>query len=201
AGVNESAPEIKSDDHIRKRILDLQFKEAEYEAKLVARDTWPQVTLSAEYGYHNRDYLDTATTWTETQRWEWAALLTLKYTIFDFGMKKRNLEIAHVRAKKTKEENSQALLDLSNELRDVWLKLREFRENVKMSRELLVLEQQSYSILEAEYRNGRASYLDLITNLNSLIDARSKFMSSYFGLKKQQMLYSFHKGELHAKVK
>jgi outer membrane protein TolC len=81
------------------------------------------------------------------------------------------------------------------------LKLRQFRETVKTTRELLVLEQQSYSILEAEYRNGRAAYLDLITNLNSLIDARSKFMTSYFGFKKQQMLYAFHKGDLYAELK
>ena len=70
-----------------------------------------------------------------------------------------------------------------------------------MTRELLVMEQQSYAILEADYRNGRAQYLDVILNLNSWIDARSKFNASYYGLKKQQLLYSFHQGDLYEYLK
>ena len=95
----------------------------------------------------------------------------------------------------------QELFDLGNVLRDNWNKLRQYREQVKMSRELLSLEQQSYSILEAEYRSGRASYLDLITNLNTLIDARSKFITAYFGLRKSQIVYAFHRGDLYDNVR
>jgi len=199
--LDSNPPELKSAQHRRTKILELKRQEAELDSRLLERERWPQVFLTGEVGYHNQDYVDTDRSWSDTGNWGWQGLLTLKYTIWDFGIQKRNLQIARVKVKNVENENRQILLDVGNELRDVYLRLKEFAENVKMSRELLVLEQQSYSILESEYRNGRASYLDLITNLNSLIDARSKFNTSYFGLRKQQMVYAFHKGDLYATIK
>jgi outer membrane protein TolC len=188
-------PELKAADNRKARILDYARKQSELEAKLARWDYLPQALLRGSVGYHNHDYIDTSTTWEATQSWDWSALLILRYNLWDFGTRRRNQEIARVKARNIVNDNTQTLLNLDNDLRDVWNKLREFREDVRMSRELLTLEQQSYSILEAEYRNGRASYLDLITNLNSWIDARSKYIDAYFGFKKQQAAYSFHKGE------
>lgn len=193
--------EIKLEDHRKTKIFNLREKEVNFETKLVERKYWPRVSLENELKYYNKDYIDTKLPYDQNEVLSWQALIVFRYSIFDFGIRKREWEIARVRERTVGAENDQSLLDLAIVLRETFLKLREFRENVKTTRELLVLEQQSYSILEAEYRNGRAAYLDLITNLNSLIDARSKFMTSYFGFKKQQMLYSFHKGELYADIK
>lgn len=199
--LKSEATELKLPDHIRSKIFHLKEEEARYETQLAERKFWPRLTLENEIKYNNHDYIDMPTTWNQTEKWEYTTMLILRYSLWDWGTKKREWQIARVREKTVQAENDQSLLDLSVELRDVFLKLREFRENVRATRELLVLEQQSYSILEAEYRNGRAAYLDLITNLNSLIDARSKFMDSYFGFKRQQMIYSFHKGSLYEDLK
>lgn len=197
-GIVSSDPaELKPSHHIRARIFERREKELAEETNYARYNYWPRLSWESELKYNNHDYLDTKTRWDETQNWTWQTMIVLRFNIWDFGMRRRDLQIAEIKQRNVGDENRQSLLDLANELRDVYLRLREFRENVKTTRELLVLEQQSYSILEAEYRNGRASYLDLITNLNSLIDARSKFMSSYFGFKKQQVLYSFHNGDLY----
>lgn len=191
------APELRTSDHRKARIFKLKEEEARYDTQIAERKFWPRLSIENEVKYYNHDYVDTGTEWGQTATLSWQTLLVLRYTFFDFGIRKRDWEIARVNEKNVRADDDQQLLDLSVELRDTYLKLREYRENVRATRELLVLEQQSYSILEAEYRNGRAAYLDLITNLNSLIDARSKFMTSYFGFKKQQMLYSFHTGQLY----
>jgi outer membrane protein len=195
------ATEIKLTDHRKSKIFALREEEARYETQLFERKIWPRLTLENEIKYNNNAYVDTNVPVGGNDRLTWQSMLILRYPLWDFGTKKREWEIARVKERSIRAEDQQWLLELAVELRDVFLKLRENRENVRATRELLVLEQQSYSILEAEYRNGRAAYLDLITNLNSLIDARSKFMTSYFGFKKQQMLYSFHKGELYEDLK
>jgi len=195
------ASEIKLVEHRRSKIFEMKEEEARYDTQLVERKYWPRLTLENELKYNNFDYVDTRAGWDQNQTWTWSSLIVLRYNLFDFGRRRRDWEIARVKERNVRSENQQLLLDLAVEVRETFLKLREFRENVRATRELLVLEQQSYSILEAEYRNGRAAYLDLITNLNSLIDARSKFMTSYFGFKKQQMIYSFHKGELYGELK
>lgn len=189
--------EIKLSDHRRSKIFHLREEEARYDTQLFERKYWPRVTWENEIKYDNHDYVDTPTSWEETQRWTYQSMIFLRYNFWDFGMRRNDWQMARVRERNVRAENQQWLLDLAIELRDVFLRLREHRENLRATRELLVLEQQSYSILEAEYRSGRAAYLDLITNLNSLIDARSRFMTSYFGFKKQQLLYSFHTGGLY----
>lgn len=196
-GKDVTSTELKAQDHRRARILKFLHEQSQLEARLAEREYLPQVFLNGAMGYHNHDYLGTNVTWESQQLIDWSALVTVKYNLWDSGTRRRAKEVARVKARNVSDDNRQILLDLSNDLRDIGNRLREYGENVRLSRELLVIEQQSYSILEAEYRNGRASYLDLITNLRSLIDARSRFTQNYFGLRKQQILYSFHKGELH----
>lgn len=194
--------ELKAENHRRARIFKLNENEQSLQVRLADRNYWPQVNVAGSVGFHNHDYIDNApATWETNKYWDWTALVTLKYNLWDFGVQNRLVEIARVTERNLTNFNRQALLDLNKDLRDVILQMRSLRENVKLTRDLLVLEQQSYSMLETEYRNGRASYLDLITNLNSLIDARSKFMVSYFGLKKQLALYSFHQGDLYNAIK
>lgn len=193
--------ELKPASHMRARIFDRREEEMAQEANMVKLNYWPRLSLEGEVKYFNQDFMHPEVAWEQNEAWTWSAFLVLRYNLWDFGIRRRDVQIAEIKARTVGDENRQSLLDLATELREVFLRLREFREIVKTTRELLVLEQQSYSILEAEYRNGRASYLDLITNLNSLIDARSKFMSSYFGLKKQQVLYAFHKGDLYHDLK
>lgn len=199
--VGTDPEELRVSDHMRSRIFERREEELAQETAFAKRNYWPRVSFEGELKYNNHDYLNRRITWPENESWTWSALVVLRYNFWDFGIRRRDMEIAQIKERNVADENRQSLFDLATELRDVFLRLREYRENVKTSRELLVLEQQSYSILEAEYRNGRASYLDLITNLNSLIDARSKFMSSYFGMKKQQVLYSFHSGALYKDLK
>lgn len=194
-------PELKIEDHRRYRIYKKASEVAEMETRLVERDYWPQVSLTGEAQNKYTDYMDTGKRFDTYEYWQWQALLTIKYNLWDWGERNRNLQIARIKERTVQSTNEQSLLDLDVELRDVWLRLREFAETVKMTKDLLVIEQQSYNILEAEYRNGRATYLDLITNLNSLIDSRSKFATSYFGLKKQQAIYAFHKGTLYDHLK
>lgn len=194
-------PELKIEDHRRYRIFKKASEVAEMESRLVERDYWPQVSLAGEVQNKYTDYMDTGKRFDSYEYWQWQALLTIKYNLWDWGERSRNLQVARIKERTVQSTNEQSLLDLGVELRDVWLRLKEFSETVKMTKDLLVIEQQSYNILEAEYRNGRATYLDLITNLNSLIDARSKYATSYFGLKKQQTTYAFHKGTLYDHLK
>lgn len=192
-------PEVKLSDHRRVRIFARQSKDAEFGSRLKERQWLPQIALTGEVnaGYYN--YFE-ARTW-NTDFWGWNTMLVMKYNLWDWGTRSRDLQIARINERKVRADSSQGEADLGVELREVWLKLTEFAESAKMTKDLLTIEQQSYNILEAEYRNGRATYLDLITNLNSLIEARSKYAFTFFNLKKQQATYAFHKGSLYEDLK
>jgi outer membrane protein len=192
-------PDIKPQNHRQAKIYDLQGREAALSTRLVQRNDWPQLQLSGAAGYHNNDYIDNpASTGIDMNRlYNWNAMVTLSYNLWDWGIRDRELQQARISESNTNRTNAQAMFDLGTTLRDLGNQLRSLRANVKLTRELMAGEQQSYSILETEYRDGKSSYLDLITNLNSLIDSRSKYIVSYFGFRKAQALYSFHKGDLY----
>jgi outer membrane protein len=196
--VEGKSEELTSKKHRQAQVVDHLKKEAQFSTDLSRHAYYPQIALTGEAGYHNANYLgNPGVTWDTNHFYDWNALITLTYNLWDWGNLGRNVQIAHINEVNVGATGEQTLLDLGNDLRNVMLQLRSFKEQVKMTRDLLALEQQSYSLLEAEYRNGRATYLDLITNLKSLIDARSKFNASYFGLKKQMATYSYHNGDLY----
>jgi outer membrane protein TolC len=194
-------PELKVEDHRRFRIYKKASEVSEMESRLVERDYWPQISLAGEVQNKYSDYADTGKRFDTYEYWQWQALLTIKYNLWDWGERSRNLQIARIKERTVQSTNEQSLLDLDVELRDVWLRLKEYSETVRLTKDLLVIEQQSLDIMRTEYSNGRVTYLDLITNLNSWVDARSKFATSYFSLKKQQATYAFHKGTLYDYLK
>lgn len=194
-------PELRAVENRRARIYSMENREAQYQSRLVERKYWPTVELKGEVYDKYADYLDTGRSFAETREQGWSALVVINYNIWDWGIRRRDLEVSRVKEKSLQAKNEQLVLDLDVTLKDVVLRLNEYAESAKLTKELLNIEQQSYNILGAEYRNGRATYLDLITNLNSLYDARSRFASTYFALKKQQVSYAYHKGNLYETLK
>lgn len=194
-------PDLKASENRRSRVLKMENKEAQYQSRLVERNYWPTVDLTGQIYDKYSDYLDTGRGFENTRVTGWSALVTINYNLWDWGVRRRDLEVSRVKERSVQAKNDQAMLDLEVNLRDVSLRLNEFAETAKMTKELLNIEEQSYNILGAEYRNGRATYLDLITNLNSLYDARSRFASTYFALRKQQITYAYHKGTLYEVLK
>ena len=201
AGVPENPPLLKASEHRRARIQAFVQEQSRLQVRLTERNYLPQVFLSGQAGYHLGGYWGTNTDLYKDTTFDWAALVTFRYNLWDFGQRQRNVEVTRIQADHTAALNGQVLLDLDSDLRDVWNKLREYAADVRMTRELLALEQQSYSLLESDYRGGRANYLDLIVSLNSFMDARSRYANAYFGLKKQERAYDFHKGVLHRQIR
>lgn len=190
----KETPDIKN--HRRNRILALQLEESQLEVNIKKRQYWPEISIDGSIGYVAQDYFATGLHVWESDSVNWQAMLTLRYNLLDFGIRRREAQIAKLAAESVSESNRKAEIDLANEVQTNFLRLQESRETIRLAKELLGLEQNSFNAQERDFRDGRTSYLDLITNLNSLIDAKSKFISAYFGYKTQQVNYAFHQGRV-----
>ena len=69
--------------------------------------------------------------------------------------------------------------------------------NYKLSQELLSLEEESNRNLEVQYHEGKVTYLDLITSLNNLLDAKVQFYTSYFEALQTIAKYRFYEGNIY----
>lgn len=192
------APSI--DYHFRYRIANLQRQVYLNEVKLLRREYWPQLSLTAGASYSTGDYLGTATAINNNEYSAWYALGTLKFNIWDWGIRARNISIAQARTNERDSELSASLNTFSSDNAKLMLDLNERAKSYSLSRELLDLETSSYSLLSRDYREGKVSYLDLIVAVRDLLNAKVQLYSSYFGLRDQLLRYNYHEGRLFESV-
>jgi outer membrane protein TolC len=198
-GAGTDRPLILS-DHRRLKILRSREEESGLGIRLAERDYLPHLDLKADANYTNDQYLQPARNFDTNYTSYWEALVVVSWTVFDWGIKHRNIEIAKVTTDTVMQADRQEELDLEVQLKTVMQSLNELKETFLKSHELVTLEQQNYNALENDYRNGRTSYLDLIGSINTFIDARSRFMTAYFDLRRQKLNYDFHTGEIYTNL-
>jgi outer membrane protein TolC len=195
-GLGTDAP-LKVSEHRRLNILRHREEEADVNVRLAKRDYWPQLRLQADANYINDNYLQPNVNFGPNSYANWDALLVLSWTIWDWGVKRNAMQIAKVNSSITADQNRQEELDLGVQLQQLMRKLKEYKTSLNLSHELMTLERQNYTSLENDYRSGKAGYLDLITGINDYIDARTRFMTAYFNLRRQKLAYEFHHGDLY----
>ena len=184
-------------DHYQYRIAGLQKKVLENDVQIVRRRDYPELFFTAGANYHRGDYLAPSVSSTQPDITSWNALLNLKFNIWDWGIRRRDISIAE--AKKTQAENGiqSTLNSFSSDNSKLMLDLNLSAKNYSVARELLDLENKSYSYLDTDYRNGKVSYLDIVVGLRDLLQARVQVDSSYFDLRGQLLKYRYYEGRLY----
>lgn len=192
------APKLES--HATYRLAELERETQSLEASLLTRRYWPELTLSSGVTYRATDYLGQNDVTVANDQLGWNALLTLRYNLWDWGIRRRDRTVAEERRRIQSNELETELLSLRSEIERLMLSLEQFRSNFKLSQELLKLEQDNMRLLETEYRNGKVSYLDYINSLENLADARIKYYSALYELKQGLLAHGYHEGTLYESI-
>ncbi|OFZ15736.1 MAG: hypothetical protein A2Z20_05225 [Bdellovibrionales bacterium RBG_16_40_8] len=194
----KNAPSLEQ--HYDFRIAILKKEVNELEASLVRKKYWPEVSLTTGINYGSSNYIDTGSSVEDNDQVGWNALITLKYNLLDWGIRRRDSEIAAQRKAIQGNELDNNLLSVRSEVERLMLDLKQLSENFKLSDELLALEQNNLKLLEQEYRNGKVQYLDLITGLKDLADAKIKYFTAFYDLKRALLTYWYHEGKLYESI-
>lgn len=94
----------------------------------------------------------------------------------------------------------QGLLETHAQITSMMVDLSRLRYQLKLSEELLSLEEESNQNLESQYRQGKVAYLDLITGLKNLLDAKVQFYTSYFDVLQGIAKYRYFEGKIYEAV-
>ncbi|MEO5969061.1 MAG: TolC family protein, partial [Bdellovibrionia bacterium] len=123
-----------------------------------------------------------------------------QYNIWDWGIRKRNVEVAHLSRDIQENTLTQNLLEVNAAINTLMLNIHRIQKSLVLNQELLASEEQTYHTLETQYREGKVAYLDLITGLNSLLDAKIQFYSTYFEALRNKAKHSYYKGKLYETI-
>lgn len=205
--VDESRPgplrfaEVKLEGHRDSRMAALQRRVADLNSELARRKLWPEVGVITAANYGSSDYLNTGLRVHENDKLAWSALLTVKYNLLDWGVRRRNTEIAASRAQIRANELELELLALREEVDKLTVDLRKLQESFQLTDELFKLEKANLALITNEYRQGKVQYLDYINALQNFASAKSSYYSSLFDLKRAVLGRRYHEGTIHEAIK
>lgn len=194
----KSAPEVPgSTGHRSAVVARLRAEQADRRADLAIRNYWPQIGVSASAGFAASSYLDTGTSFADATTRSWEVALTLNWNLWDWGIRRRNMNIASEEFRQVELGARRSVLELESELAQLGISLNQHRQTFDLSRELFQWESDSYSLLESEFRSGKLSYLDLQKGLSDLLAARIQMLTAYFQLKTELAKLQYHEGKLY----
>lgn len=127
----------------------------------------------------------------------WSASLTLKFNLFDAGLRSRNIDIKKMQTDQIEQEIINSRLDLSKRKKSTEIDLQASMNNFKLTYELFQIELKSFDKVSQDYRRGDKTYLDYINGLNDFYSAQISLVNNYYENKKVVARIDYEKGILY----
>jgi outer membrane protein len=169
----------------------------ENDVTIARRSYYPEFFLTGGATYGSLNYWKTGDNFKDNDYTAWNALLTVRFNLWDWGIRNRNITIAKDRKVQQEKTIETQLNEFIANNEKLMSNISLSNKNFLTSQELLGLETDSYAFLEGEYRNGRSTYLDLIVGLRDLLNAKIQMFTSYYELRVLLLQYQYHQGQLY----
>jgi outer membrane protein TolC len=176
------------------RLQKIQQELGNTEIDLVKRQYGPQVFVSAAAGYSANDYVGSGSPIYERDQFEVSAMIEFKYNLWDGGRERRDLgaALADQAAAEAVREESHAVL--VSKIETLAIEKTKRLASFSTAKRLLELEEDSYQYLEKAYREGKTTYLDLVTGLDNLTQSQLGFARAYFDIVGLAAQYRYYEG-------
>lgn len=168
------------------------------QARLTHRQLWPELSVSLSAAYGSNDFVRSDQTWSDQERWSADGRLELDWTLWDWQDRRSQHQKTELENQLSRRRLEQANLDHQTTLSRLQREKRRLNESIQLVQEIYQIELKTFRDIEGEYREGKASYLDLISSLDRRTQAELDFEeeSSLAVLNAAEILHLF--GELYA---
>lgn len=194
------SPSLSFENHLQFRISAIQKTINESQRSLIDRKNYPELSFVAGLSYSNSSYWGADTSASENPQFGWNATLNIKYNLFDWGIRKKDSDVAYLQMQMKKNEIDGTLLDLKSSISQLLSLYQQHQRNFSLIKELLDLEKSNLRSVEIDYQNGKAHYLDLVLGLNNLADAELKYYSAAANVETTRYQLLYHQGTLYEEI-
>lgn len=193
---NDLTTDITTTDLYELKELSLQKLIGDIEVDLSKRQTWPTLNLVGVVTYGSSDYIDRNQTWLSQDSTEWKALVNLEFNLLDWGVRNRNVQIAIANQSAFEQRYRKSLLQAENDLSVFKLEVAKSNERYRLLKELQKMEEDTFKLLERDYRSGQSTYLELTTGLMNLLDAQARGLQADYDQADLYLKWKYYKGRL-----
>ena len=161
------------------------------------RRMWPSVdfNLGSNYRLNQSGGRDLPTVFSRDGV-NWTASIGLRYTIWDWGIREREIAQILNDQRRATADRSLELGDMQQQMTDTKRMFIQSEKNLKLNAELLKLEEESNKEVVSDYKQGKLSYLDLVDAAQRLNDAKLAHAKSYFDWLRSAWAFKFYAGGL-----
>lgn len=170
-------------------ISDITFESAR-------RLEWPTLSLKGGYSYTAPQFFGDKIPVIDDPYWNLQFMIVLNYRLWDWGSTQRGVAIAA--NQKHIDDNSQESIRIGvvQNLDQLQSQLRKLQESCDVSLQIIKANQEAYDSLNRGYRDGKISYLDLITALSTLYSSRTQDLTLRFTLMKSRLDWAYYEGKV-----
>jgi outer membrane protein TolC len=188
--------------HYEARLKAVVERINEIQVKVALRNYLPRANVTGNVGWGTGSLVPGTTEgpYQGAQSLDWNVQLQLTYNLWDWGILRREWQ----RAERLRDQGNNTLLAnlqaAAADIRKLMLRLKQLDKNLELSRELLGYEEENYASLDADYKQGRVAFLDLITALENLFSARRNFARAFYAVQSALAEYHYHQGDLYESI-
>ncbi len=182
---------------VAEKVLEKQKMISDHQNALIKRKLWPEVFLTAAASYGSQNYIETGLNFKDQEATSWNALLTLKWNLWDWGVRRNRLEIQEATERIAQHDLESESLTARKEWQDFMTTKTAFLKSYRLAKELEKIEKDNFTSIEQEYRMGRVSYLDLITVLSNYLESQVQSLEYDMEFQKNLIKTQFYLGQLN----
>jgi len=189
-------PKVQADQTADFRIAKMQDQISDIQYREVQREDWPRVSLQGSASYNDPAYIGGRTEFVDDSYWNYSAMLVIDYSLWDWGIRRRNVEIADNQRRVDKDKQQKSRIQIYQDLNRLDVLIAQYIKSYSKSRQIMKDEEAVYASLNLGYRDSKVTYLDLITGLNDLYASRTQNLSLQYNLLKARANLAFYQGNL-----
>lgn len=198
---NPKAPMVpvgppRPEKNILKDVIEMQRQIGALGVDAVRKQTGPQVALNSGVGYGSQDYIGPHRSWDAQDKINWNITLGLKWTLWDFGTERRQIEIADRQRQMNDDANLEQLRKRTVEEAQLMASLSLQRDSFDLQQKRLQTERNVMTQMERDYREGKTDMYAFMDALNKKLFAETQYIQSYYALENSLTTYRFYEGTL-----
>ena len=184
------------------QLRELQKEINHLDVRAAKRDYWPNVTLSAQAGYGNSTNLQNGfvSSFSSSQQFDWNVMLNFSYNLWDWGTRRNDIAIARHESRAKLDKFTAQVNDRAVAIDNTKINLAQLQKVYKISQQLLQSEKENYARIQQNYHEGKLTFLDLISAINSLSSAERQYITARYNLAKEFYRYQYNQGTIYATV-
>ena len=189
-----SFPTLTPDNTLDFRIAAAIQDIAEIRNESVRREYLPRLTLQGSYEIVQPNYLGNRSDPENAYFTNLQGLVVLEYNLWDWGIRRRNVQISNNEWRMEVSKQELTRIQVRQNLTNLYANKATLLETFKISSQILSASEDVYVSLNRAYREGKVTYIDLITALGELYGSRTQNLSLRYNILKLRADLAFYEG-------